>query len=505
MNPTPTRRRTGPDRLDATPPDPSGHHVWQRLYHGETRADIVHRWKLWFLLSGLVLLVGLGALFVRGLNMGIDFTGGTVWQVPAGKVTNTKAASDEMARLGYSDVQAQLVNQVGGGSSTRTLRVAAEETITPSAATTRALDRLRRDLDGLAGKLSGNQQRDIEGIRGDLDAVSGPFRTTEPAPLKRLSTQVREFSSSIDGKRADAETRRKINDALPTLRRDVNSLSDAENAERARQSQDVTTALAELTGSRPSQVTVDSVGPSWGQQISEKARTALIVFLLAITLFITIRFELKMALATVAALFHDLLVVVGIYALLQLPVTPATVVALLTMLGFSIYDGIVVFDRVNENQRLLTNRSRMTYTDMANLSLNQVLMRSLNTSITTLLPILSVLVIGSVLLGASTLREFGVALFLGLLSGAYSSIFIATPLLALLKEREPRYRELRHQIETTGHGSVPAEATAGGPARDRDGAGGADEERVEDDDPVKAAIMAGGTAPPRPRKKGRRR
>jgi preprotein translocase subunit SecF len=160
----------------------------------------------------------------------------------------------------------------------------------------------------------------------------------------------------------------------------------------------------------------------------------------------------------------------------------------------------VVFDRVNENTKLLNAKSKMTYSQMANRSLNQVLMRSLNTSITSLLPILSVLVIGAVVLGASTLEEFGLALFLGLLSGAYSSIFIATPLLALLKEREPRYRDLRAQIAERGHGSVPATAEV---------------VRTEaEEDPVMASVKAGPTGPrapiapggtPRPRKQGRKR
>ncbi len=252
--------------------------------------------------------------------------------------------------------------------------------------------------------------------------------------------------------------------------------------------QDVTAELARLTGTPASEITVDTVGPSWGQQISEKARTALVVFLIAITIFITIRFELKMAIATVAALFHDLLLVVGVYALLGFPITPATVVALLTMLGFSIYDGIVVFDRVDENTKLLSAKSKITYSEMANLSLNQVLMRSLNTSITSLLPILSVLIVGSFVLNASTLEEFGLALFLGLLSGAYSSIFIATPLLALLKEREPRYRDLRRQIEERGHGSVPE----------------AEKASVSSDPVMDSIVGLGPGGAPRPRKPGRR-
>jgi preprotein translocase subunit SecF len=193
-----------------------------------------------------------------------------------------------------------------------------------------------------------------------------------------------------------------------------------------------------------------------------------------------------MAMATLAALVHDLLIVVGIYAIFQFPVTPATVIALLTILGFSIYDGIVVFDRVDENTKLLGRKSKMTYSEMANLSLNQVLMRSLNTSITALLPIATVLVLGSFVLGATTLEEFGLALFLGLLSGAYSSIFIATPLLAILKEREPRYRELRARLA----GRAPADGelvTAGAGAS----SGGSADASV----PVT----------PRPRKKAKKR
>ena len=162
-------------------------------------------------------------------------------------------------------------------------------------------------------------------------------------------------------------------------------------AQRQRKLDAVDSALAKATKQNVDAVTTDTVGPSWGKQISEKARNALIVFLVAIMLYITIRFEWKMALATVAALIHDILVVIGVYALFGFPVTPETVVAILTILGFSIYDGIVVFDRIDENAKQLTSRSGESYDDMANRSLNQVLMRSLNTSITALLPILSIL------------------------------------------------------------------------------------------------------------------
>ena len=155
------------------------------------------------------------------------------------------------------------------------------------------------------------------------------------------------------------------------------------------------------------------------------------------TLYITFRFELKMAIPTIVALVHDILVTIGVYSFAGFEVTPATVISLLTILGFSIYDGIVVFDKVDENTQLVGTSQNLTYGGMVNLSLNQVLMRSLNTSITALLPVGSLLILGSFVLGATTLQEFALALLIGLFAGAYSSIFIASPMLAVLKEREP--------------------------------------------------------------------
>ena len=240
------------------------------------------------------------------------------------------------------------------------------------------------------------------------------------------------------------------------------------------------------------------------------AVTALvIVFLIVISIYITLRFEFRMAMATLAALVHDLLIVVGVYAIFQFAVTPATVIALLTILGFSIYDGIVVFDRVNENTKMLSAKSKITYSEMANLSLNQVLMRSLNTSITSLLPILSVLIVGSFVLNASTLEEFGLALFLGLLSGAYSSIFIATPLLTVFKERESRYAPYTDHHAT---GSELERLVLGGsPAGRREHRRGsavvaapAGRALVADQPAALETPEALLTHPPRPRKKKRR-
>lgn len=467
---------TGP--LNSNP-----HGVFKRLYHGENHANIVGRWKLWFSLSAVLLLVGIVALGTRGLNLGIDFTGGTIWKADAGKATVAEV-TDAVKKLGYTDVQIQEVTDSAGGADTRQITVETEASAEPSAATTKALDKATKTLDGIRGSAPKEARAAFNTSYGNLSELSGPFAQDVPTTLSELQTQL----DGVAKKVAAAAKDKKVAVAkaqAAAIEKKVEALGEAEDLERRRVSQDVSKVLSELTGTPVDKIAVDQVGPSWGKQISEKARTALIVFILAIMLFISIRFEAKMALATVISLVHDLLMVVGLYALFGFPVTPTTIVALLTMLGFSIYDGIVVFDRINENTKLLSDKSKMTYSDMANLSLNQVLMRSLNTSITTVLPIVAVLVVGKVV-GATVLEEFGVALLLGLISGAYSSLFIATPVLALLKEREPRYRALRADIEARGHGSVVEPAKA-----------------ETDDDPVKTSVTSG--AAPRPRKQGRKR
>jgi len=423
--------------------------VFSRLYRGETNFNIVERWKLWFALSGAVIAIGFVALFANGLNLGIDFTGGTVWEVPAGNA-DPGAAEAAVRDLGYNEVQVQEVTQSTGGGSTRMLRVEAEATASPSKATTAALAKADSALRKLESQTKGDSAKALRGVRSQLNGIDGPFEQDVPEALTALQNEIDSLTDVL--KEAKDDETELVSTSVSKMRNSVEALGEAEQAERERVGQAVSDELAKITGSKVSEVTVDTVGPSWGEQISQKAQTALIVFLLAIMLYISLRFEFKMALATVAALLHDLFVVVGLYALFQFPVTPATVIAVLTILGFSIYDGIVVFDRVDENSRTLGRKSKMTYSQMANMSLNQVLMRSLNTSITALLPILSVLILGSLVLGAKTLEDFGLALFLGLMSGAYSSLYIATPLLAVLKEREPRYRELREQLGDASQG-----------------------------------------------------
>ena len=288
----------------------------------------------------------------------------------------------------------------------------------------------------------------------------------------------------------------------------------------------VTSALAKMAHVSPNEVQINDIGPSWGSDITNKAIRAVIIFLVVVAGYIWLRFEAKMALAALIALVHDILVTAGIYSLSGFQVSPDTVIAFLTILGYSLYDTIVVFDKVQENTRGLASTNRLTYTDTVNISMNQVLARSLNTSLVAILPILSILVIGAWILGATALEDFGLALFVGLTTGAYSSIFIASPLLAVLKEREPRYAEIRRRLAgvaparrltpaavATGGGIVEvAPVSASSVVEERPSA-----RRLADDDEEPFASppaprsttpvppRSGNRPPPRPRKKGRRR
>ncbi len=225
----------------------------------------------------------------------------------------------------------------------------------------------------------------------------------------------------------------------------------------------ITAALAKYAEVDNSAVSLVTVGPTWGGQVSRKALTALIFFFVLIAAYLTFRFQWKMAVAAIAAVLHDIIITVGVYAIFGFEVTPGTVVAFLTILGFSLYDTVVVFDKIDENTPSLGTERGDTYSLMVNRSMNQVLMRSLNTTFVALLPVASLLVVGSGILGAVTLRDFALALFVGLLVGAYSSIFVATPILAYLKEREPRNQALRERAasQLARDAAMPATAASG--------------------------------------------
>jgi preprotein translocase subunit SecF len=208
----------------------------------------------------------------------------------------------------------------------------------------------------------------------------------------------------------------------------------------------VVTAIADAAGIEADQVSPESVSAEWGRDITQQALIALVVFLFAVVAFLAVRFQPKMAIGAMAALVHDIIVTAGVYALIGFEVTPSTVIGFLTILGFSLYDTVVVFDKVDENVKDLDKSARMTWGEAANLAVNQTLMRSINTSIIALLPVAGLLFVGAGLLGVGTLKDLALVLFVGLAAGAYSSIVLATPIVADLKEREPEVQALHRRV-----------------------------------------------------------
>ena len=305
------------------------------LFRNEHHFDFPAMWRKALVGSAVLVLVSVGALVFRGLNLGIEFEGGTAWEVTAPGVS----VADTRDALGGTGAESGKIQTLGS-------------------------DAIR--------------------VRADLD-------TQEEVAA-------------------------------------------------------VTAALAELASVDVTDVSVTTVGPSWGDQITSKARNALFWFFVIVAGYIAVRLEWKMAVGALVAVAHDILISVGVYAIFQFEVTPATVIAFLTIMGYSLYDTIVVYDKVRDVGGRLTVTGRYTYSEMMNQSLNQVLMRSINTSITSVLPVLSMLLIGSVFLGALTLQEFAIALLIGILVGTYSSIFVAASVVAYMKEREAENRSVADKI-----------------------------------------------------------
>ena len=235
------------------------------------------------------------------------------------------------------------------------------------------------------------------------------------------------------------------------------------------QSQAIEAALTSTFSVTAESIDTQLVGPSWGKEITRKALYGLFAFLLAVMLFLAMAFEPKMAIAAIVAVVHDVLITVGIYALVGFDVTPATVIGFLTILGYSLYDTVVVFDKVRENTKSVAANSKMTYSQAANLAVNQTLVRSANTSLIALLPVASILFVGAGLLGAGTLKDLSLALFIGLAVGTYSSVFIAPPFLAQLREKEPAMQALAKRVAARGGAPVavdvkePRPSTGTGP------------------------------------------
>jgi len=194
------------------------------------------------------------------------------------------------------------------------------------------------------------------------------------------------------------------------------------------------------------EIAVQSVGPSWGKDITKSALKALIVFVIFVLIFLWAYFQWRMAVAALVALIHDVVITIGVYSVFHIEVTPATVVGILTILGYSLYDTVVVFDKVKENTKDIDKQARYTYGDAANLAVNQTIVRSINTSVVALLPVGAILFVGVGILQAGTLKELALALFVGIAVGTYSSIFVATPVLVQLEETDPKMKALSARV-----------------------------------------------------------
>jgi preprotein translocase subunit SecF len=324
-----------------------------RLYRGEVSIDFVGRQRLWYMISGAILVVSVLALVIFGLNFSIDFKGGSQFQFNAPHANATQIET--------------LFRQHGGGADT-----------------------------------SAQEVKPFGGKPPFWQVQTGSVSAAESAKLQRAIVGAYHPPGGLNG------------------------------------------------------VSVTTVSASWGSQISQKAAEALIAFLIVIVVYLSIAFEWRMAAAAFVALLHDIVITIGVYALAHFQVSPATVIGLLTILGYSLYDTVVVFDKVRENTAPILGTRRSSYSQAANLALNQTLVRSINTSLIALLPVAAILVVGTLLLGNGELKDLSLVLFVGMLSGTYSSICIATPVLCDLKERQPQYKQLAAQVARRAAGGRSA-------------------------------------------------
>ncbi|MFJ9468859.1 protein translocase subunit SecF [Streptomyces caniferus] len=362
--------------------------IGARLYRGEVGYDFIGKRKIWYGISILITIVAIVGLGVRGLNMGIEFSGGAVFTTPKTSVSTSEAQHKaESAAGGRQAVVQQLANSGA----------------------------LRIQISGLDTKQAVPVQ---EELAKDLNV-----------PVKDVNTQL--------------------------------------------------------------------VGPSWGEQIANKAWLGLGIFMVLVVLYLAIAFEWRMAVAALVALIHDLTITVGIYALVGFEVTPGTVIGLLTILGYSLYDTVVVFDSLKEASKDITKQTRFTYGEVANRSINGTLVRSINTTVVALLPVAGLLFVGGGVLGAGMLNDISLALFVGLAAGAYSSIFIATPLVADLKEREPQMKALAKRVKAK---RAAAEAKGAGQEDPQDAASDAADGEDED-----GTAVVGPRRQPASRNRGRGR
>jgi preprotein translocase subunit SecF len=357
------------------------HGFFTRLYTGTGAFEVIGRRKMWFLISGAILLIAIASIAIRWFNFGIDFEGGTKVSMPATGATTAQVEEAFHEALGRD---AESVVIVGNGASA-TVQIRAEK--------------LTNDE---TGKLS--------------DALFEKFH-----PIGANGQPDKQTISQSD------------------------------------------------------------VSSTWGGQITKKALIALLVFVVIVTIYITFRYERYMAIAALATMFFDLGVTAGVYSLVGFEVTPATVIGLLTILGFSLYDTVIVFDKVEENTHGFEHTTRRTFAEQANLAVNQTFMRSINTSLISVLPVVALIVVAVWLLGVGTLKDLALVQLVGIIVGTYSSIFFATPLLVTMRERTDKVKthtrrviNRRKKAGGSGHtaaevdvpdGAEPVSATSGAAAR----------------------------------------
>ncbi|MFB7333438.1 protein translocase subunit SecF [Streptomyces adustus] len=272
----------------------------------------------------------------------------------------------------------------------------------------------------------------VRGLNMGIEFRGGAVFTTKSTSVS--VSQAEQYAESASGHQAVVQ---KLGDGALRIQ-----IPDVDTGK----SDEIKSALSKDLNMPSEQIAADLVGPSWGDQIANKAWQGLAIFMILVVIYLAIAFEWRMAIAALVALIHDITITVGIYALVGFEVTPGTVIGLLTILGYSLYDTVVVFDSLKEQTKDLTKQTRWTYSDVANQSINSTLVRSINTTVVALLPVAGLLFIGGGVLGAGTLNDISLSLFVGLAAGAYSSIFIATPLVADLKEREPQMKALKKRV-----------------------------------------------------------
>ena len=326
-------------------------------------------------------------------------------------------------------------------------------------------------LTGLGGRLySGETSIDVIGKKRRWYAFSGLLIIIS---LAALSIQGLKLGIEFKGGASYTVTKTGINlsgaeDAIKTASIPGEPIVQTVGTNRVRiqtgalngaQSSALQDALSKSYGVSIDSIDTQIIGPSWGKEITRKALYGLVGFIVVVLLYLAMAFEPKMAVSAIIAVIHDVFITVGIYALVGFDVTPATVIGFLTILGYSLYDTVVVFDKIRENTRSITATAKSTFSQAANLGVNQTLVRSFNTSLIALLPVGSILFVGAGLLGAGTLKDLSLALFIGLATGTYSSIFIAPPILATLREREPAMRALAKRVASRSAGSSTVNAS----------------------------------------------